>query len=67
MTDPTEGQTEGGLVYLEKLRGCIRMMFSTDIRYTESESGIRLLFSADIRYTETEKWYQIIVFYRPQI
>lgn len=32
MIDPTEAQSEGGLVYLEKLRGCLRMMFSTDVR-----------------------------------
>lgn len=32
LTDPTEVQAEGGLVYLEKLRGCLRMMFSTDVR-----------------------------------
>jgi hypothetical protein len=37
MTDPTEVQAEGGLEYLEKLRGCIRMMFSTDVRYKETD------------------------------
>ncbi|XP_062593037.1 rotatin-like isoform X3 [Saccostrea cucullata] len=32
MMDPAESESEGGLTYLEKLRGCIRIMFSTDIR-----------------------------------
>ncbi|XP_056009232.1 rotatin-like isoform X2 [Ostrea edulis] len=54
MTDPTEGQTEGGLVYLEKLRGCIRMMFSTDIR-TRAEALKRLAWFLSNERDSNEK------------
>ncbi|XP_078335545.1 rotatin-like [Crassostrea virginica] len=54
MIDPTEAQSEGGLVYLEKLRGCLRMMFSTDVR-ARAEALKRLAWFLSNEHDSNEK------------